>query len=80
MKTYDDLMFVFTKRLRLAIEKSGLSIKQVAASIYSDPATVYYYQQGRRLPGSLNLYLLADTLGVSVDWLFGRERERSSEQ
>lgn len=75
MKTYDDLMLMFAKRLRMAVKNSGLSIKQVAASIYSDPKTVYYYQQGRRLPGALNLYLLADTLGVSVDWLFGRETE-----
>ena len=71
--TYNDLMLVFAKRLRQAIEKSGLSVKQVAASIYVDCTTVYYYQQGVRLPGAMNLRLLADVLHVSVDWLLGRE-------
>lgn len=71
--TYNDLMLVFARRLRQAIEKSGLSVKQVAASIYVDRTTVYYYQQGVRLPGAMSLRLLADVLHVSVDWLLGRE-------
>lgn len=75
MKTYDDLMLVFAPRLRKAIKRSGKSVQQIARNITCDATAVYYYQQGKRLPNSHNLCLLADELGVSLDWLFGRKKE-----
>ena len=74
--TYDDLMLVFAKRLREAIRKSGLTVKEIAERIFVDKTTVYYYQQGHRMPGALNLRMLADVLGVSADWLLGREAKQ----
>ena len=76
MVTYDDVMLVFAKRLRHAIDRSGLTVKEIADRICVDRTTVYYYQQGNRLPGALNLRMLADLLNVSTDWLLGREERK----
>lgn len=59
------------KLIRWRIE-SGYTQKQLAAVCNIAVRTVASWENGERLPGYDSLILIAETMGVSIDWLVGR--------
>ena len=66
---------VFAERLKAAREKAGLTRKELGDAINISPAGYAYYERGQRDPSLKSLVALANTLGVSLDWLCGRTNE-----
>lgn len=64
-------------RLKQQMRFVGLTQKQVAAETGITEATLSRYLNGNRIPNALILARLAAVLGVSVDWLLGREPDMS---
>ena len=64
----------FADILRRTREKRGLSQSQLAEKTGLQPSAVSHFEAGRRAPSFSNLRHLADALGVSIDFLIGRQR------
>ena len=60
---------------RIKSRRALLALKQadVAAKLGVSDTTVMKWETGRAMPGRENLFALADTLGVSADWLMRGE-------
>lgn len=56
--------------------RNGLTQEQLALRIGVSVNSVASWEQGRATPGSTYLGKLADTLGVSADYLLGRTENR----
>jgi len=70
-----DLMEIIGKRLKLARENRGMSLRELAEAAGGYVPNMSSYEKGRRLP-SLELFIrMACTLGVSVDFLLGGDNE-----
>lgn len=65
----------FQENLRKAREDKGLSQSDLADRTGFQPSAVSHFETGRRAPSFENLKRLADALGVSIDFLLGREDE-----
>ena len=77
--THDELLETFSNRLGAAMCRRGLNVVDMARKAYCNRATIYNYINGSCLPGTQTLYLIADALNVSTDWLLGRrEQKRAS--
>lgn len=73
-------MSVFSDRLRIARENSGYSQKEFAIKVNIAPNTYNGYETGNRMPNLEVVTLLADSLGVSVDYLLGRTDIKNFEE
>ncbi len=63
----------FGLRLKDAREKANLTQVALAEKTTIAAQTISAYEHGKKLPTLENAFLLADTLGVSVDWLLGKD-------
>lgn len=68
---------VFTKRLAELIEKAGISQREIAIRIGVTEVTMARIASGRRMPGAVILWNLANVLHTSVDYLLGIEQEKT---
>ena len=65
---------IFKNRLRFAIARSGKTPNEVAAEACISHFAIYsWLRENDRIPNAFNLACVADALGVSMDWLWGRE-------
>ena len=61
----------FAERLSEFLKEEKISQRQFAISIGVTAACVSYWRSGKKQPTAENLYLLAKTYNVSVDFLLG---------
>lgn len=61
----------FARRLRYAIDRSGMQQKELATSIHLSPARLSNYVNGHSEPSYDILCLLCRRLNVSADYLIG---------
>lgn len=63
----------FSARLTEAIGQFPLKQKELASKVNLTEQTLSRYKSGTRLPDTEELYRLANFLGVSIDWLLGKD-------
>ena len=74
-------MTIFRQRLTEAIVASGKSPNQVAKEAGVSHFCIYsWMRENDRMPNAFNLACIADALGVSMDWLWGRDEKWRSTQ
>jgi len=61
-------------RIREAREDLGMTGSALAEKIGSDAATISRWEHDRREPDAGHLRALCDALGVTADYLLGREK------
>ena len=64
---------LFRQRIRQAIAKSGKTPNEVAHEAGISHYAIYSWLREERTPNVFCLAKVADVLGVSMDWLWGRE-------
>ena len=67
----DEYAKAFSKRLRLAVDDSGLSGKEIAAMANIGRPAVSQYLNGRAIPSAFVLAKLCVVLGVDANVLLG---------
>lgn len=75
--TREEVAVVFRDRFRQVYYKTGISVAEMAKKAQRRPKDIYCYLEGKRTPTALSACGLADALGVSIDWLFGRKEEEN---
>lgn len=66
----------FSDRLKMAIRQKGITQKELSARINLSPVTISrYMSDDSRLPGAWDLYRMANSLGVSMEWLLTGENQ-----
>ncbi len=68
----------FQDRLRKARQDKGLSQSELAERAGFQPSAISHFETGTRAPSFDNLRKLADALGVSIDYLLGRQAESTA--
>ena len=68
---------IFSERLRNARLENGISQVQLAAWINVSRSTIALMEIGERAPSIEVMCDLADVLGVTLDWLAGRDGYRA---
>ncbi|HII4461556.1 helix-turn-helix domain-containing protein [Clostridium perfringens] len=68
---------MFYKRLRQLRESKELSQKDLADILKVGPSTVSMWEQGKRIPDSDMLIILANYFNVSIDYLLGRTNDKN---
>jgi transcriptional regulator with XRE-family HTH domain len=63
----------FAERMKQARELKELSQADVARKTGLQPSHISHFETGKRAPSFENLKSLADALGISTDYLLGRE-------
>lgn len=63
---------VFFSRLRQIREKRGMTLQQLGDLIGTSPQDIYHLEKGQMPRKRKRFVAIADALGVSLDWLFGR--------
>lgn len=66
-------MNIFGKRLRAERKRKGLTIKDMAQKVGICQNSLSSYERGRNEPSMFILGILAETLGVSMDYLAGKD-------
>ncbi len=66
---------LFGKRLRIGRKSLGLTQKDLCKNIGLSQPNLAAYEAGRLSPPVEKLVLIADLLGVSLDYLCGRSNE-----
>ncbi|MEN3012861.1 MAG: XRE family transcriptional regulator [Dictyoglomus thermophilum] len=64
---------IISERLRIARERKGLSKKELAQKIGVAPSSITRYENEGRIPKASILLKISEVLGVSVDYLLGKE-------
>lgn len=64
---------MFAERFNEILQKKGLTAYKVAKDCGIAQGQMNEYKNGKRVPGEKYLLKIADYLGVSVDYLLGRE-------
>ena len=64
---------VLARRLRSCRQRAGLSQRELAALIRMNQASVSEWENGAHVPASRVVTVLAETFGVSVEFLTGSE-------
>ena len=62
----------FTERFNEYITHNNLTIRQVEQQTEIPNQTLSAWLSGKRIPNAYSLYVLADYMGCSVDYLLGR--------
>lgn len=65
----------FGKNLRKARKAKGLTVAGLAEKAKVTIHSIYYWERDDKLPCLYNAICVADALGVSLDWLAGRENK-----
>ena len=65
---------IFKKRLRAAIARTGKTPNEVAAEAGISHFAIYSWLREEKSPNVYCLAAVADVLGVSMDWLWGRDQ------
>jgi len=60
-------------KIRKFREAAGLTMTELAGKLGVNVSTVYRWETGEDTPSSPRLPLLADTLGCTIDQLYGRD-------
>lgn len=68
-------MIPFPVRLKEARKRKGLMQKEMAEYLGITPRSFQQYEGGKRRPDYETLVAIADHLGVTLDYLFGRTDE-----
>ncbi|MBI3128150.1 MAG: helix-turn-helix domain-containing protein [Candidatus Tectomicrobia bacterium] len=68
------------KRIAQARKKRGLNPNQLARKADISWANLIRYEEGKNEPGAGKLLRIADALGVTVDWLLGRDGAAEQEE
>ena len=66
------------KTIRALREKKGLSAKKLADLMEVTPQAVGKWECGEANPSAMQLPVLADLLGCTIDALFGRDGQDSA--
>ena len=61
----------FPQRLKQARKTKGLSQNKLIELTGIPQACLWKYETGKSLPNTLNLVILAESLGISLDWFCG---------
>ncbi len=59
-------------RLKEAREKKGLSQHELAKLAAVSQPAIFYFESGKKRPNADTLEILADILGVTMDYLHGK--------
>ena len=73
MKEMQEILDIFVERLKDVMISKNLNIKQLADEIKVERRTLNSWILKKRTPRIDYLYSIADCLGVSIDYLVGRE-------
>ena len=73
MKSIQEILDVFVERLQDVMLEKNLNIKQLAEMIKIERRTLNSWLLKKRTPRIDYLYTIADCLGVTIDYLVGRE-------
>ncbi len=73
MKDIQTIMNTFVERLKDLMLNKGFNIKKLAEYLKLPRTTVNSWLLRKRTPRVDYLYTIADCLGVSIDYLVGRE-------
>ena len=65
-------MNIFGSRLRESRKAKNISVKEIAAFLSITSRAYQYYETGERFPDGNRLLSIAEYLGISLDYLFGR--------
>ena len=65
-------MTVYGQRLVEAMGKNGFSAKSLAKKAGVSVSAIYGALERDKIPNAFTLACLADALGVTMDWLYGR--------
>jgi transcriptional regulator with XRE-family HTH domain len=65
-------------RLRLARQRSGLTLREVARRLGVSASFVSQLENGKSQPSVVTLYSLTQLLGVSIDQMFEQDRSPAS--
>ena len=63
----------FAERLRLAREKKGMGLKELREAVGVSQSAMSHYSTGATLPPLDVAVKIADALGVSLNWLCGKD-------
>lgn len=63
----------FPERLKYALRKKGITQRELSNRINISPVTISRYMSGEREPGTWELYRVANSLDVSMEWLLTGE-------
>jgi len=66
-------MAEFGERLKNARVRKGLNQDQLASEMKLTQASISQFEQGQRMPTPANIEKFAEVLGVSKDYLVGKE-------
>ena len=69
---------IMGSKIKAKREAAGLSVADLARSVYVSPQAVYRWQRGIIMPSLDSLDALADVLDCSVDELMGRSEEQKN--
>ena len=69
------MLETFGKRLRQAREAKRMSIKMLSQKSGVSVSMIYSNEKGEVHPNLYTAVAVADVLGVSLDWLAGRESD-----
>lgn len=61
----------FADRLKVVMDIRDYTTLKLATNTYTSPATISMYRNGKRMPNSAILCLIAKELEVSTDFLLG---------
>lgn len=67
---------IFGERLELICAQRGYTKRELAELLGTYPPCISRYITGQRTPDTNTIVRMADVLGVSIDWLFGRDDEQ----
>lgn len=70
---------IIGERLKKARELKGLTKKELAQTVGVAPSTITRYEEEVRIPKVTILRKIAEVLGVSVDYLVGKDEESEEE-
>lgn len=71
-------LYLFVIRLRESIHRDGRTPASICRDAEIKPYVLREYLEGRRTPQYDTVCRLADALGVSLDWLMGRDNQKKS--
>ena len=66
-------MSIFVQRLSEELARHNMKPDHLAKKAGLSHYCLYSWMRGKRTPNAINLAAIADVLGVSMDWLWGRK-------
>ena len=74
MKKIEEILDVFVERLDDYMKQNGLNIQNLAKKLNIPRRTLNSWMLKNRVPRIDYIYMIADYLNVSIDYLVGREQ------